>query len=421
MAKFTAWPRRQRVFLTLGALAGVAVIGGLAGAGVFAKKPAPPVAAKPAAIIEPSRVDYRRMDTRIAQLMRRPDMVGLAVGTVERGRVRFLRGYGETLAGSGDPVTPDTVFRWASLSKGVASALVVMLAEEGRLSLDAPVASLGTTLTLPGDPNRATVADLLSHRLGLTHNAWDERLEAGEDPKMLRAKLGALPLGCPPGTCHAYQNIAFDAAAEIVERLDGQAYASAAGARLFAPLGMASATLGRAGLQSAPSWARPHHRGRAPAVVNDSYYRVPAAGGVNSSIRDLTRWMLAQMGAAPDVLSPSALELMHRGLVPTRPQGPRKPEDPQDARYGLGWRRHTYDGHSLVSHRGSVDGYASLILFDPVDRSGIVMLWNANYYAPARLSFEFFDDLYGAAPTDWLGLDEDSPQASAKSGPVVGK
>ncbi len=70
----------------------------------------------------PSTVDYRRLEQRIGKLMQDPDMVGLAVGTVERGHVRFLRGFGETLAGSGRPVTPDTVFRWASLSKGVASA-----------------------------------------------------------------------------------------------------------------------------------------------------------------------------------------------------------------------------------------------------------------------------------------------------------
>src|SRR4051812_1241411 len=58
-----------------------------------------------------SRVDYQRLGDRIARLMLEPDMVGLAVGTVEQGRVRFIRGYGETLANSGNPVTSDTVFR----------------------------------------------------------------------------------------------------------------------------------------------------------------------------------------------------------------------------------------------------------------------------------------------------------------------
>jgi len=353
-----------------------------------------------------SRVDYRRLDARIDELMRTPDMVGLAVGTIERGQVRFIKGYGETRANSGVSVTPDTVFRWASLSKGVASALILQLTEDGRLSLDAPLASMHTTLTLPGDARNVTLANLLSHRLGLVRNAWDDRLEGGEDPKALRAALGTLPPYCAPATCYAYQNIAFDTASEIIEKAAGGDYAGVAQARLFAPLGMTGASIGRAGLQTAPSWAQPHHRKKVPAAVNDSYYRVPAAGGVNSSIHDLVRWMSAQMGGEPGVLSPSALDLMHRPRVPTPPHGRRGAMDRAlgDAAYGLGWRRFTYAGHTLIGHRGSVDGYGSLILFDPNDKSGIVMLWNSSYSKAAGLQLEFFDMLYGLPQTDWLEL-----------------
>lgn len=353
-----------------------------------------------------SRVDYRRLEQRIARLMQEPDMVGLAVGVVEHGQISFLKGYGETLAGSGEPVTPDTVFRWASLSKGVASALVVKLAEEGKFSLDTPLASMGTTLTLPGDSRAVTVADLLSHRLGLVRNAWDERLEAGEDPRLLRAALGTLPQFCPPATCYAYQNIAYDAATEIVERATGRDYASAARDLLFLPLGMTHASVGQAGLQGARSWARPHRYGRVAGTVNDSYYRVPAAGGVNSSIFDLTLWLRAQLGGAPGVLSPQALAMMHRARVKTPPHGRRGAMDRAltNACYGLGWRSFDYAGHALVGHRGSVDGYGSLILFDPAAKSGIVMLWNSNRSVAARLQLEFFDLLYGRPATDWLEL-----------------
>ena len=396
-----SWLRRRWRVL---ALILVAVLGGAA----FLGRPreAPQLTAGPPRRVDPPKVDYAWLDARINRLMLEPSMVGLAVGAVEGGQVRFMKGYGVTLAGSADPVTPDTVFRWASLSKGVASALVVELSQEGRLSLDAPVASLNTSLTLPGDAGRVTVADVLSHRVGLPHNAWDDRLEAGEDPKVLRALLGSLPPACPPGTCHAYQNIAYDTASEIVELTTGHPYADAARERVFAPLGMTSATIGRTGLEAAKSWARPHHQGRRPAVVNDSYYRVPAAGGVNSSIRDLTRWMLAQMGEAPGALSPAVLQAMHQDRVATPPRRRRGPSEPTDDAYGLGWRSFTYDGHRLIGHRGSVDGYVSLILFDPADKSGIVMLWNANDYRTARLEFEFFDRLYGLPFTDKIGLND---------------
>lgn len=351
-----------------------------------------------------TKVDYGRLQQRIALLMQDPDMVGLAVATIEHGRISFIKGYGETVAHSGDAVTPDTVFRWASVSKGVASALVVKLTDEGAVSLDAPMSSLGTTLTIPGGTQAITVANLLSHRTGIVRNAWDERLEAGEDPKVLRAGLGSLPPFCPPATCYTYQNIAYDAASEIVERTTGQTYASVARTRLFAPLGMYNASLGRAGLQSALSWARPHHRGKVPTVVNDTYYRVPAAGGVNSSILDLVLWMRAQMGETPGVLSPRELEVLHRPRVSTPPHGRRGPMDRAltNASYGLGWRTFTYAGHGLIGHRGSVDGYGSMMLFDPVEKSGIVALWNSNQSRAARLQLEFFDMLYGLPPTDWL-------------------
>lgn len=355
---------------------------------------------------DPPRVDYRRLDQRIGLVMQESNSVGLAIAAVERGRLRFIRGYGETLAGSGEPVTPDTVFRWASLSKGVASALVTKLAEDGRVSLDAPLSAMGTTLTLPGDTSNATIADLLSHRLGLVRNAWDDRLEAGTDPKVIRSELGTLAPFCKPGTCYAYQNVAYDAASEIVERTTGQDYATAARERLFAPLGMTNASVGRSGLESAARWARPHRLGRHPVTVNDYYYRVPAAGGVNSSVRDLARWMLAQMGAAPGVLPAATLATMHQPRVTTPPHGRRAAMDRAltDASYGLGWRSFHYAGHTLIGHRGSVDGYGSLILFDPADRSGIVMLWNSNRHVAARLQLEFFDMLYGLTPTDWLEL-----------------
>jgi beta-lactamase class C len=145
-----------------------------------------------------------------------------------------------------------------------------------------------------------------------------------------------------------------------------------------------------------------------PARVDDNYYHVPAAGGVNSSINDLLRWMRAQMGDAPAVLSPKLLDIMHRPRVSTPPHGRRGPMDRAltNASYGLGWRSYTYAGHSLIGHRGAVDGYGPLILFDPAERSGIAMLWNSNQFKAARLQLEFFDLLYGLPHTDWLELEK---------------
>src|SRR3954447_27001090 len=242
-------------------------------------------------------IDYRLLDSRLRQLMTKPAMVGLAVGVVENGRITFLQGYGETLAGSGDPVTPDTVFRWASTSKGVAATMVAKLAEQGKINLQAPVANYAPDLKLPaGNENHATVGDLLSHRLGLYRNAYDNKLEEGQDPSFLRASLAQLNSTCAPGTCWSYQNVAYDASSEMVSRVTKMPYEQAVKRYLFNPIGMSSGSVSLAGLESNASWAKPHSAGRRPEPIVDTYYKVPGAAGINSNIKDMALWMEAQMG-----------------------------------------------------------------------------------------------------------------------------
>ncbi|MEQ7873166.1 serine hydrolase domain-containing protein [Sphingomonas sp. ASV193] len=353
-------------------------------------------------------IDYAALDARLQQMITRPAMVGMAVGVVENGRITFLKGYGDTIEGSGDKVTTDTVFRWASCSKGVAGTLVAKLAEQGKLSLDEPIADLGTSLRLPMAAERwATVTDLLSHRLGLYRNALDNKLEEGADPHALRGELGGLNPVCKPGTCWNYQNVAYDAASEIVIKKTGLSYDQAARQLLFNPIGMTSASTTMAGLESAKSWARPHSVGRRPLPMSDAYYRVPAAGGMNSNIRDMAMWMLAQMGEMPLVLDPKLLDTIHAPLVatPLERQHLRKfLERLHDPMYGLGWRSYDYEGHHIVGHRGGINGYRSLILFDPALKSGVVALWNSNTNQPGGLEFEVMDMLYKLPFRDWMEL-----------------
>ena len=355
-------------------------------------------------------VDYVRLDQRLQRMAQQPSMVGLAVGVVENGRITFLSGYGETIAGSGDKVTPMTVFRWASVSKGVAGTMAAKLAEQGKLDLNAPIAHYSKTLKLPGGTEyTATLGDVLSHRLGIYRNAYDDKLEAGEDPRFIRQTLGTLASLCAPGTCWSYQNIAFDASSEAVATAMGEPYQQAVPDLLFKPLGMTSASVTRAGLESAASWARPHAAGRRELPMSDAYYRVPAAGGVNSNIKDMALWMIAQMGGMPSVLSPKVLATIHAPLVATPGERGRLRkflERIDKPYYGYGWRSYDYVGHRIVGHRGGVNGYRSLILFDPKLKSGVVALWNSSTSQPAGLEFEVMDMLYKLDFRDWMELDK---------------
>ena len=391
-------------------------------AGVSGPGTDPAVARAHLAAVTPAareNIDYQLLDSRLQRLMERPSSVGMAVGIVENGRITFLKGYGETVAGSGEPVTPETVFRWASVSKGVAGTMVAKLAEQRKVDLHAPVADYSKTLRLPQQAERqATVSDLLSHRLGLYRNAYDGKLEDGQDAGMLRMQLAQLNLICPPGTCWSYGNVAFDAASEIVERTTGRSYGDALKAALFRPLGMTSASVTRDELMRSKSWARPHSAGGRELEVTDAYYRVPAAGGVNSNIKDLTVWMLAQMGEMPDVISPNVTHAIQSPMVKTPGERRRLRkflERLGSAWYGYGWRTYLYAGHRVVGHRGGLNGYRSLILFDPEKKSGVVAMWNSNTSQPGGLEFEVMDMIYGLPFRDWMELDKSGSPVNVAS------
>ena len=128
--------KRLSLYLTLGVVAiGVLVLARLIGVSdsIASSGLTVPIDASSPAVVEgplvhtearSGRIDYRLLDYRLTTMMADPQMVGLAVAVVEDGEVTFAKGYGETLAGSRDPVTVDTVFRWASLSKGIASTFL---------------------------------------------------------------------------------------------------------------------------------------------------------------------------------------------------------------------------------------------------------------------------------------------------------
>lgn len=417
------WEKRRRLKWIAAGAAGLVVVGGLASIPFLKRAPkAVSEAIEQAALNAPEApsawhgdLDYNALDARLRAMAADKTMEGLAVAVVENGRLSFVHGYGRTTEG-GDKVDARTVFRWASLSKTVASTLSARLAADGVLSLAEPLVAFNTSLRLPGEAqNSLTVEELLSQRTGLGKNAYDGQLEDGVDPAKIRGSYATLKTVCPPGTCHSYQNVAYDTISEVIQGKTGEAYAATVQRKLFGPLGMKDASIGMAGLTSAERWARPHDRARRELKLSDAYYHVPAAAGVNSTIIDLATWMQAQMGLKPDVLSGAVLDEVQRPRVATgRPYGrlniARELKNPA---YGLGMRSFTYKGHRLVGHSGGVSGYRSTMMFDPATKTGIVMLWNSDGNLPFRYQAEFFDRVYRLPFTDYLDLDSGVQGADA--------
>ncbi len=370
------------------------------------------------------RIDYRALDRQLTELSQRPEMAGLAVAVVEDGKLRFVRTYGVADSATGAPVTAQTLFRWASVSKTATGALAGALAEDGTVDLDRPVAAWRTSLRLPGNAeSHVTFAELLSQRSGLTKNAYDEKLEAGQSPAVLRASLAGAPLQCEPGTCHTYQNVAFDAASEILAQATYKPFGDAIQDRLFRPLGMVSAGYGMERLTGATDWARPHRNHRDTLPVKEAYWRVPAAAGVESNIVDFSIWMQAMMGDRPAVLPGPVLEIAHRPRVGTpRLYSGALRQAISDAGYGLGWRSFTYAGNRVEGHSGAVSGYRATMIFEPATQTGVVAMWNSDWGFPFRIPFAAIDSYHKRVDAPrWLDLSElpPKPGAPADARPVT--
>jgi beta-lactamase class C len=309
---------------------------------------------------------------------------GLAAAVVKGDKVLLQRGIGYADASRSLPVTTDSVFRLASLSKAFASALAGILVDEGMLSWDTHVANVLPSFELKNvDASaRLTVRDILSQRVGLPHNTYDHLLEQDAPYQVLVDRLKEVPLACDVGDCYGYQNITFSLIGDITYAVSGDFFYHQVEKRLFHPLGMATATYGKDALESSASWARPHmRRGSAwtPFEIKESYYHVPPAAGVNASIKDMSQWLIAQMGNRPEILSPKLLQTLHTPVVSTpteRRASPWRSARLRGAEYALGWRIYDYAGETLVFHAGAVHGYRSIIAFLPKYQFGAVMLWN---------------------------------------------
>jgi beta-lactamase class C len=361
--------------------------------------------------------DAHEVERLAGQLVEQKHLPGLALAIVQDGKVVSMRGYGVTMAGGKEPITTDTVFRLASLSKAFAATLTSLLVSEGAMGWDRPIINQLPAFKLRdyAGAQTVTVRDILSHRVGLGHNTYDRDLENDAPYPLLAEKLADAPMTCTPGDCYSYQNIAFSLIGDLVFAATGDFYSHQVEKRIFHPLGMYNSTYGRDALEDSKSWARPHVRrgkkGWAAIRPRESYYHVPPAAGVNSSIHDMAQWLIAQMGHRPDVLPPGPLADIHTPQVNTpselRGSGWRR-ERLDAAYYALGWRVFNYSGHTLVFHGGAVQGYRGLIAYLPDQDVGLVVLWNSESAAPSGLLPTLMDRVLGLPRKNWLGVEEES-------------
>jgi len=314
---------------------------------------------------------FRDIEKLAREEMNRENIPGAALAVVRGDRVIFVKGLGVSSIETKAPVTPDMLFRIASVTKMFTAAATVGIAAEGKLERAQAVEKY-----LPGlDPaiGALTAHQLLTHTGGLRAQG---RAPEACDEQALRRTVHSWrkdQFFTAPGDVYSYSDPGYWLAGYLAEVLDEKPYADVLTERLFRPLGMVSTTLRPSAAITYPLAQGHRPSGSALSVVRPLADRPAAwpAGGMFSSVTDLARWVIALLNSGQlegtQVLKPeivAALTSAHTN-VPGRASS-----------YGYGLFIRESRGVRVWEHGGTGVGYGALIRMFPEHRVGIIVLTN---------------------------------------------
>lgn len=336
--------------------------------------------------------DFRDdLDRLLPSLMEAHHVPGVAVSLIHDGRVAWVQGYGVADKSADIPVTENTVFQAASISKSVTAWGVMRLVEQGKVDLDAPVSTYLSRWKLPPtsfDSNEVTPRRLLSHTAGLSVGGYlgyeptqplpplETELTVGADAA---ESDGAVRIVYPPGEQVHYSGGGYAVLQLLVEEVSNQSFAEFMQQEVLDPLDMTQSTFEWTRRRQ-PDVATPY--GVDGTVLPLYQFAAKAAGGLYTTAPDLGRFVAAAMAdpsgrpRGRDVLGSATVGEM----VAPAPNATVKLGPLQVSGYGLGYSIHPVllgRGGRIVGHDGSNQGWKTAFLTLPAQGEGIVILTNS--------------------------------------------
>lgn len=313
----------------------------------------------------------------IAERMVRGNLPGVCVVLVGDGKVVWERGFGRKNLAYPDPITTDSVFRVASLTKQFTAMALLMLQEAGVLDLDDPVVKhVPEFRTRDGRQDRITIRQMLSHHSGLPRGPYYASRHPSAHQQVL--DLARMDLAYEPGETFKYSNTAYNLAGQVVARCSRTTYRGFMRQRILRPLGMRHSGFELSTELSghyATGYQTEHYR---PLVVSGEPLTaaplVPApdaAANLFASARDVTRFLMCllcqgQLGGVR-LISPASFKQMVTPFKPTGEAG---------VGYGLGLSNGRRFGRRVFSHTGGYFGHSALMIGFPEELAGGVVLIN---------------------------------------------
>ena len=343
---------------------------------------------------------------------------GVAISIVKGDDVLFRGAYGLRDVEAQLPMTEDTRFAMASVTKSFTAMSVALLVDQGKLEWDKPVREYIPEFILddPYATEHVTVRDMLSHRTGLPRHdlaAWRLDLPRADFVKRMRH----LKFSTSFREKFQYNNLMYYATAYLVEQVAGQRWEDFMQEHVFSPLGMDATNLApeppREGQVNAKGYRVDRdEEGGAKGLILMPFgahteLSPGSAGALFSTLSDLTRWLKVHVndGRLGDTrfVSPDNLHQMH--LPQTIIPGGGVSEALRGttiSTYGLGWFIEPYRGYTLVQHGGNVEGHSLMIGFIPQEQVGLVALTNiAGMPLRDVLLYEGLDRALDLSDRDW--------------------
>ena len=274
------------------------------------------------------------------------------------------------------PVAADTVFEIGSVSKQFAAAAILLLAEDGKLSVDDRLTKFFTNA--PAAWTNLTVRHLLTHTSGLKNYDGLDGFEMRQHLTQAKfiERLGAQPVNFAPGEKWAYCNSGFNLLGYLVENVSGHSYWDFLQERIFSPLAMMHTT-------RRDPWLVIPHRATGYEFKDGKYKQrdydlteLFAAGAIVSTAADLAKWDAALLGNT--FLKASSRDLWWTAARLNNGQSVNNPRHGAPGSYGFGWFIGSVNGHRNLGHSGITSGFSAANELFPEDKLEIIILSNTD-------------------------------------------
>lgn len=314
-----------------------------------------------------SAATIQQLEKDIPELMKKDGVPGLAIAVIRGGKTTWVHGFGTKEAQTNQPVTEDTVFEAASLSKPVFTYGVLKLVERGKLGLDVPLTTYLPKPFVAGDERlrKITARIVLSHRTGFPNWPADD---------------GSVSIYFTPGERFSYSGEGYVYLQRVVEQITGKPLDDYMTEAVFTPLGMTSSSyVWRPDFDALTATG---HDSEGKTVALEKPKEALAASTLNTTAKDYARFVEAVLNGKG--LKPATLREMETPEVALDPECriciQHEPKQlSKDLFWGLGWGIERKDGTDMLWHWGDNGSFKAFVMAEPQTKAAVVMFANSEH------------------------------------------